>query len=132
MFTTLVTAGAVLATALTGGGLAEPHQATPATAAETPHVRVVDRSAADHDVAPTSGSTVHTQYPVITGTATPGSGVLITRDSVELGLAIAGADGTWRIELHQPLVEGGNDMLVTMVTPDGTASWFSYSLTYEA
>jgi MYXO-CTERM domain-containing protein len=68
---------------------------------------------------PTTGSTVMTGTPTITGTGEPGSTVVITIDGMEAGRVVVGPDGTWMFTPATPLGEGAHTIVVIGVDGAG-------------
>jgi hypothetical protein len=62
--------------------------------------------------APTTGGTVMTGTPVISGTGEPGSTVTILIDGMEVGTVVVGQDGMWTFTPTTPLGEGEHTIVV--------------------
>ena len=58
----------------------------------------------------------------LTGTAQPGDTIQVYDQDQPVGSAVAGADGTWMVELAAGLAEGYHVLSVVAVSPDGSTS----------
>ncbi|TWH21175.1 Ig-like domain-containing protein [Prauserella rugosa] len=65
---------------------------------------------------PGDGSTIGNPTPEITGTGEPGHQVTVSIDGVEVGTTTVGENGTWTLELDQPL--GPGDHTATAIQTD--------------
>nr|WP_238349884.1 Ig-like domain-containing protein [Pseudomonas sp. BW16M2] len=67
----------------------------------------------------TSGDTTDDALPQISGTAEPGSTVVVYDNGVEIGRAVVDADGNWSFSPELPLGNGAHQLTVTAVDAAG-------------
>ena len=72
--------------------------------------------------APVAGSTTATSLPLFSGTAEPGSTVLIKEDGATLCMAVATASGNWTCQPVIALSNGPHTVTATATDPTGNAS----------
>lgn len=83
----------------------------------------VDTSAAPPVItSPEDGSTISDPTPTITGTGEPGGTVTVEVDGETVGTAPVGDDGTWSLELSDPLDSGSHTVLATQTDAAGNVS----------
>jgi hypothetical protein len=93
------------------------------TAAARPVAFEVDTAvAAPVITAPVDGATLTDATPRIAGTGEPGATVEVTIDGTAVGEALVGPDGTWSLELAEPLREGSHTATATQTDAAGSTS----------
>ncbi|WP_194293017.1 Ig-like domain-containing protein [Streptomyces smaragdinus] len=71
---------------------------------------------------PADGSTVNDSTPTITGTGEPGATVEVSVDGTVVGTTTVRPDGTWSLELTDPLADGPHTVSATQTDAAGNTS----------
>jgi hypothetical protein len=79
---------------------------------------------------PSDGATVGTATPTITGTGEPGATVEVVVDGVVVGTTVVGSDGSWTLELTEPLADGAHTVTATQTDAAGNESPASAPTTF--
>ncbi|SDT12986.1 Ig-like domain-containing protein [Microlunatus soli] len=95
-----------------------------ASEASDPVTFTVDTAApaAPAVTSPVDGAATDDATPVITGTGEPGATVTVIIDGDDVGTAVVGEDGSWSVELTDPLADGDHTASATQTDPAGNTS----------
>ncbi|WP_022906138.1 MULTISPECIES: hypothetical protein [unclassified Curtobacterium] len=107
--------------AATAALLAPLAQSTADVGHDTPTTQstVVSVGAASVSPALASGSTVHTNRPLVSGKASGATQIALVRGNELMGTGVVQSGGYWQLNLHGTLTTGVNHMELLAVTPAG-------------